>query len=242
LSLRAGPLRADRRGRPARPIACRRGAECEGSGAEEAAHSQRGCFAPSERLPIAASVVNGVSRALSGRWTGLFAIAISGVVWMVEICHNSRSRYDRLQELPVMNNSTESGSPLGCFRGQPLPGYTTAWWRFCEPGITGRRTEEDPQLRVKDLDFVRGEITVRDGKGQKDRVTLLPDVLRQPLQDHLRRVSRTARSRFEKGIGPIAAPECPDSKASECRREEWRRGSARLRYEVIEVRNTGRRY
>jgi hypothetical protein len=36
---------------------------------------------------------------------------------------------------------------------------------------------EGPQPRVKDLDFGAGEITVRDGKRQKDRATMLPDVL-----------------------------------------------------------------
>jgi integrase len=49
----------------------------------------------------------------------------------------------------------------------------------------GLRLLEAAELRVKDLDFGRGEITVRQGKGQKDRVTMLPGELLQGLQDHL---------------------------------------------------------
>ena len=52
---------------------------------------------------------------------------------------------------------------------------------------SGMRLFEGLGLRVKDLDFGRGEITVRQGKGQKDRLTMLPGDLLQALQDHLRR-------------------------------------------------------
>ena len=53
---------------------------------------------------------------------------------------------------------------------------------------SGLRVLEGLRLRVKDLDFARGETIVRDGKGRKDRVTMLPGTLCEPLQDHLRRV------------------------------------------------------
>jgi integrase len=52
----------------------------------------------------------------------------------------------------------------------------------------GLRLMECLRLRVKDIDFERSEITVRDGKGEKDRRTMLPASLRQPFQDHLRKV------------------------------------------------------
>ncbi|MEW6444483.1 MAG: integron integrase [Pseudomonadota bacterium] len=51
---------------------------------------------------------------------------------------------------------------------------------------TGMRLMECVRLRVKDVDFARGEILVRDGKGGKDRVTMLPQSVVLPLQDHLR--------------------------------------------------------
>ncbi len=61
-----------------------------------------------------------------------------------------------------------------------------------EPGLiarllygTGMRLMEGVRLRVKDLDLSRGEILVRDGKGAKDRVTVLPQTLAEPLRAHL---------------------------------------------------------
>ena len=53
---------------------------------------------------------------------------------------------------------------------------------------TGMRLMECVRLRVKDVDFERGEILVRDGKGGKDRVTMLPASLVPLLQAHLARV------------------------------------------------------
>jgi integron integrase len=55
---------------------------------------------------------------------------------------------------------------------------------------SGLRLLECARLRVKDLDFDRSELTVRDGKGQKDRVTLLPAGLAQPLRHQIERVRR----------------------------------------------------
>jgi integron integrase len=53
---------------------------------------------------------------------------------------------------------------------------------------TGLRVLELLRLRVKDLDFARGQIMVRDGKGAKDRVVMLPESLRAELSQHLERV------------------------------------------------------
>ena len=50
---------------------------------------------------------------------------------------------------------------------------------------TGMRLMECVRLRVKDVDFARREILIRDGKGAKDRVTMLPDSVVLPLQAHL---------------------------------------------------------
>lgn len=52
---------------------------------------------------------------------------------------------------------------------------------------TGMRLMECMRLRVKDIDFERLEVLVRDGKGAKDRVTMLPQSVVEPLQAHLRR-------------------------------------------------------
>ena len=50
---------------------------------------------------------------------------------------------------------------------------------------TGIRLMECVWLRIKDVDFTRGTITVRSSKGDKDRVTVLPDTLREQLHAHI---------------------------------------------------------
>lgn len=52
----------------------------------------------------------------------------------------------------------------------------------------GLRLMECLRLRIKDIDFARHQILVRDGKGQKDRVTMLPDRFADPLRKHLEAV------------------------------------------------------
>ena len=52
----------------------------------------------------------------------------------------------------------------------------------------GLRLMECVRLRIKDIDFSRRQIMVRDGKGQKDRVTMLPEKYIEPLRDHIQRV------------------------------------------------------
>jgi integron integrase len=55
---------------------------------------------------------------------------------------------------------------------------------------SGLRLLECARLRIKDIDFDRSELTVRDGKGQKDRITLLPAGLSEPLRRQISRVRR----------------------------------------------------
>ncbi len=71
---------------------------------------------------------------------------------------------------------------------------------------SGLRLLEALTLRVKDVDFGRGEIVVRRGKGEKDRVTMLPVSLRPPLADHLRRVERLHRDDLAQGAGAVELP------------------------------------
>jgi integron integrase len=52
----------------------------------------------------------------------------------------------------------------------------------------GLRLMECLRLRVQDVDFSRNEILVRDGKGAKDRITMLPESIKSPLQEHLKQV------------------------------------------------------
>jgi site-specific recombinase XerD len=70
----------------------------------------------------------------------------------------------------------------------------------------GLRLMEAMRLRVKDLDFSLGQITVRDGKGEKDRVTVLPQTLADKLRSHLRRVKMLHDEDRAKGYGEVALP------------------------------------
>ena len=72
---------------------------------------------------------------------------------------------------------------------------------------SGLRLMECIRLRVKDLDFARGELTVRQGKGGKDRRTMLPARLRDPLQAQLREVRRVHRRDLDAGFGEVWLPD-----------------------------------
>ncbi len=70
----------------------------------------------------------------------------------------------------------------------------------------GLRLTECVRLRVKDVDLYRSQIVVRDGKGAKDRVTLLPDRVRSPLAQHLERVRQLHNRDLERGLGSVELP------------------------------------
>ncbi len=71
---------------------------------------------------------------------------------------------------------------------------------------SGLRVLECCRLRVKDLDLKRRELTVRDGKGEKDRVTLLPERLIEPLARHLERVHQQHTRDLGAGAGYVELP------------------------------------
>jgi integron integrase len=72
---------------------------------------------------------------------------------------------------------------------------------------TGMRLQEGLRLRVKDVDFACNQITVRDGKGKKDRVTMLPESLKTGLQEHLRRVRELHERDVAEGYGRVHLPD-----------------------------------
>jgi integron integrase len=71
---------------------------------------------------------------------------------------------------------------------------------------SGLRLTEALELRIKDIDFDRGEIRLRDGKGRKDRVTMLSVTLQLPLQEHLRRVRFLYKKDLTEGAGRVVVP------------------------------------
>ena len=70
----------------------------------------------------------------------------------------------------------------------------------------GLRLMEALRLRVKDVDIQRGELTIREAKGDKDRVTVLPDCLRQPLGELLHRGKLFHAAEVEEGRGRVMLP------------------------------------
>ena len=77
---------------------------------------------------------------------------------------------------------------------------------------TGMRLMECVRLRVKDVDFERAEIVVREGKGAKDRITMLPQALIGPLQDHLRWRRQLFADDKAKGRAAVYLPDALDKK------------------------------
>ena len=71
---------------------------------------------------------------------------------------------------------------------------------------TGLRLQECLNLRVQDIDFASSTITVRDGKGGKDRVTMLPSSLKQGLEEHLQRVRAIHLRDIAEGWGGVYLP------------------------------------
>jgi integron integrase len=85
---------------------------------------------------------------------------------------------------------------------------------------SGLRVNEALSLRVKDIDFKRQEIIVRAGKGNKDRVTVLPTALAQSLQEHLRQVKRQHERDLARGEGRVPLPYALASKYPHAN-QEW---------------------
>jgi integron integrase len=84
---------------------------------------------------------------------------------------------------------------------------------------SGLRLMECLRLRVKDVDFDYRQIIVRDGKGAKDRLTILPASLLEPLHRHLERVRRLHETDVKDGYGKVYLPFALDRKYPNASRE-----------------------
>jgi len=75
------------------------------------------------------------------------------------------------------------------------------------------------RLQVQDIGFSRNEILVRDGRGAKDRVTMLPESLKKPLHDHLKKVKTIHEKDLAEGWGRVLLPDALDRKYPNVSRE-----------------------
>jgi integron integrase len=108
-------------------------------------------------------------------------------------------RAKRLQRVPVVLSQAEVQRLLAA-----VPVKYQLFFKFLYG--TGLRLMEALQLRVKDVDFERGQIIVHGGKGDKDRVTMLPESLRAALLGHLQRVQLLHERDLAEGLGAVALP------------------------------------
>ena len=116
------------------------------------------------------------------------------LAWLANI-----QRASRLPRLPAVLSRAEVEQVL-----QPLQG--TRWLIASLLYGSGLRVLECLRLRVKDIDFSYRQILVRDGKGDKDRVTMLPVKLVDPLRSHLERVRRLHLRDLAEGFGEVHLP------------------------------------
>lgn len=105
------------------------------------------------------------------------------------------------QRVPVVLTRAEVAAVLGKLRRGSVE-WLVAFLLYG----SGMRLLEALQLRVKDVDFERGEIRVRRAKGDKDRVTMLAQSIRGPLAEHLRRVRERWDRDVRLGAGWVELP------------------------------------
>jgi integron integrase len=108
-------------------------------------------------------------------------------------------RAKKPKRLPVVFTREEAKAVLGHLREE-------AWLMASLLYGSGLRLMECVRLRVKDIDVARLQITVRDGKGGKDRVTVLPTSLVEPFQRQLERAGALHESDLREGFGRVYLP------------------------------------
>jgi len=108
-------------------------------------------------------------------------------------------RAKRPKRLPTVLTKEEVFKVIQCMSGTPQLMAKLLYG-------SGLRVSECVQLRVKDIDFTQRQIVLRDAKGMQDRVTVLPESLVKPLQEHLQRVKRLHEEDLKKGYGSVDLP------------------------------------
>lgn len=116
------------------------------------------------------------------------------VGWLTEIKKSTRIRH-----LPYVFSRNEAAQVIKNMIGVPKLFISLIYG-------TGMRLNEGLNLRVKDIDFEMNQIIVRDGKGEKDRITVLPQILIPQLKEHLRKVKNLHELDLKKGLGETDLP------------------------------------
>jgi integron integrase len=132
--------------------------------------------------------------------------ALSALVFLYrEVLHRSVAplgkveRAKKPERLPVVFSRAEVRAVLAHLDGQH-------WMMASLLYGAGLRLMECVRLRVKDVDFTYRQILVRDGKGQKDRVTMLPQAIAEPLRQHVEKVKVLHEEDLAEGFGEVYLP------------------------------------
>lgn len=153
---------------------------------------------------VAASTQNQALAALLFLYRQVLRIELP---WMEDVV-----RAKRPQRVPTVLSRDEMQRLLSHMDGRP-------WLLVSLLYGTGLRLMECLRLRIKDVDFARNEITVRDGKGGKDRRTVLPRSLVEPLQREVERARVLHASDLQEGFGAAWLPHALSRKYVNAARE-----------------------
>jgi len=132
--------------------------------------------------------------------------ALSALLFLYrEVLHQELGPVDALRakrpkRLPTVLTKDETLRLIGCLSGTHQLMAKLIYG-------SGIRLMECLRLRVKDLEFERRALIVRDGKGAQDRVTVLPDSLVPLLQEHLQRVKALHEQDLVQGYGAVYLPD-----------------------------------
>ena len=140
---------------------------------------------------VAAATQNQALGALLFLYRNVLGITLD---WLDDIV-----RAKKPQRLPVVLTRQELGEVLSRLHGPPRIAAMLLYG-------AGLRLMECLRLRVKDIDFELRQITVREGKGNRDRVTVLPGTALEPLARHLEKVKRQHETDLNNGGGHVKLP------------------------------------
>jgi integron integrase len=156
------------------------------------------------RVHVSASTQNQALSALLFLYREVLQVELP---WMENI-----RRAKKPERLPVVLSREEVAALLAEMNGE-------TWLMASLLYGAGLRLMECVRLRVQDVDFVRREITVRRGKGGKDRRTVLPRALIEPLQREIERVRRVHGDDLAAGFGEVWLPDALARKYPNAARE-----------------------
>ena len=151
--------------------------------------------------------------------------------WLMEVVRAKRSK-----RMPIVLTRNEVAKVLGCMTGK-------TWLMASMCYGSGLRMIECLRLRIKDIDFEYKQLTVRDGKGGKDRVTMLSDQLIPHLEIQMAHVSHLMKKDIALGKNGVSLPDAIDRKYKDAAKSyKWQYLFPSSRYAFIKHNNSRRRH